>query len=49
VVAGEQVGDGVQVNGGGHRDPSVRSMRAQGVSLARRGDTRASDAAPQGW
>ena len=35
VVAREQVGDGVQVDGGGHHDPSVRSMRAQGVSLAR--------------
>ena len=49
VVASEQVGNGVQVDRGGHRDPSVRSMRAQGVSLVRRGDTRASDAAPQGW
>ena len=35
VVAREQVGDGVQVDGGGHRRPSVRSMRAQGVSLPR--------------
>ena len=34
VIAREQVGDGVQVDGGGHRRPSVRSMRAQGVSLA---------------
>jgi hypothetical protein len=49
VIAGEQVGDGVQVDGGGHRRPRMRSMRAQGVSLVRRGDTRASDAAPQGW
>jgi hypothetical protein len=39
----------VHVNGGGHRDPSVRLIRAQGVSLAWRGDTRASDAAAQGW
>ena len=36
VAAREQVGDGVQVNGGGHR-LRVRSMRAQGVSLAARG------------
>jgi hypothetical protein len=45
VVASEQVGNGVQVDRGGHRDPSVRSMRAQGVSLVSRGDARASDAA----
>ena len=35
VVALDQVGDGVQVNGGGHRRPRVRSMRVQGVSLPR--------------
>jgi hypothetical protein len=34
VVAREQVGDGVQVDGGGHRRPRVRPMRAQWVSLA---------------
>lgn len=49
VVALEQVGDSVQVDGGGHRRPRVRSMRVQGVSLVLRGGTRASDAAAQGW
>ena len=49
VIVLDQVGDGVQVDGGGHRRPRVRPMRAQGVSLVWRGDTRASDAAAQGW
>lgn len=49
VVALEQVGDRVQVNGGGHLRPRVRPMQAQGVSLVWRGGTRASDAAAQGW
>jgi hypothetical protein len=34
VVAGQQVGDGVQVDGGEHCRPSLRLNRAQGVSLA---------------
>jgi len=45
----DQVGDGVQVDGGGHCHPRLRPMRAQGVSLVWRGDTSASDAAAQGW
>ena len=49
VVALDQVGDGVQVDWGGHRRPRVRPLRAQEVSLVGRGDTRASDAAAQGW
>lgn len=49
VIVLDQVGDGVHVDGGGHRGPRVRAMRVQGVSLVWRGDTRASDAAAQGW
>ena len=45
----DQVGHGVQVDGGGHCHPRLRPMRAQGVSLVWRGDTSASDAAAQGW
>lgn len=49
VIVLDQVGDGVHADGGGHRHPRVRPMRAQGVSLVLRGGTRASDAAAQGW